>query len=56
MENKPFENKKVLQILVILVVLLAIAAGYFYTAYGYEVKKNNRLENKLMQLQQGNLK
>lgn len=50
-DPKPFTSKAVLQILVILVVLLAIVAGYYYTAYGLEMKKRLQLKAELELIQ-----
>lgn len=56
MEKPPFTHQQVFRFLVALVVILAIIAGYYYTVYGYEVRKTTRLEKQIIQLQQGETK
>lgn len=45
MRSKPFSDKNVIRFLLVVILILAITAGYFQSAYELEQKKYARLED-----------
>lgn len=51
MTQQPFSNEFVQRVMLAVIIVLALAAGYYMTAHGYEVKRNRRLQQQIQILE-----
>jgi len=55
-KNQPIPPNRIIQILMVVIVLLALFAGYYHALYQTEVHKNNKLEQIKLGIMQENSK
>ena len=55
-KNQPIPPNRIIQILMVVIILLALFAGYYHALYQTEVRKNNKLEQIKLGIMQENSK